>query len=153
MRGLIAAASHAVDVAQHHEAREMIAFATQAVRQAPNGAEVCQLLADEAGVTVEQLTGEDEARFTFLAARRWFGWSGGRLLVLDIGGGSLEIAYGIDEEPDAVASLPLGAGRLTAGRVARGPPGPGAHRAPRPPPRAPNAPTGGGVARLRAPPP
>ncbi len=37
------------------------------------------------------------------------------LLVLDIGGGSLEIAYGIDEEPDAAVSLPLGAGRLTAG--------------------------------------
>jgi len=33
--------------------------------------------------------------------------------VLDIGGGSLEVASGIDEEPDAVASLPLGAGRLT----------------------------------------
>jgi len=59
------------------------------------------------------MTGLEEARLTFLAARRWFGWSSGRLLVLDIGGGSLEVASGIDEEPDAVASLPLGAGRLT----------------------------------------
>ena len=57
--------------------------------------------------------GEDEARLTFLAVRRWFGWSSGRLMVIDIGGGSLEIAAGIDEEPDALASLPLGAGRLT----------------------------------------
>jgi exopolyphosphatase/guanosine-5'-triphosphate,3'-diphosphate pyrophosphatase len=50
---------------------------------------------------------------TFLAVRRWFGWSAGRLLVLDIGGGSLEMAAGIDEEPDVALSLALGAGRLT----------------------------------------
>ena len=66
--------------------------------------------------------GEDEARLTFLAARRWFGWSAGRLLVLDIGGGSLEIAYGMDEEPDAAVSLPLGAGRLTSGWLPGDPP-------------------------------
>lgn len=45
---------------------------------------------------------------TFLAARRWFGWSAGRLLVLDIGGGSLEIAVGLDELPEFSESLPLG---------------------------------------------
>ncbi len=43
------------------------------------------------------LPGEDEARLTFLAVRRWFGWSSGRLAVFDIGGGSLEIAGGDDE--------------------------------------------------------
>ena len=72
------------------------------------------------------LSGEDEARLTFLAARRWFGWSAGRLLVLDIGGGSLELAAGIDEEPDVAASLPLGAGRLTRDLL------PAATRRPRP---------------------
>ena len=56
------------------------------------------------------------------AARRWFGWSSGKLLVIDIGGGSLEIAYGMDEEPDAAVSLPLGAGRLTAGWLPGDPP-------------------------------
>jgi exopolyphosphatase/guanosine-5'-triphosphate,3'-diphosphate pyrophosphatase len=50
---------------------------------------------------------------TFLAVRRWLGWSAGKLLVLDIGGGSLEIASGIDENPEATISLPLGAARLT----------------------------------------
>jgi exopolyphosphatase/guanosine-5'-triphosphate,3'-diphosphate pyrophosphatase len=59
------------------------------------------------------LSGEAEAIMTFLAVRRWFGWSAGRLLVLDIGGGSLEMAAGINEEPDVALSLPLGAGRLT----------------------------------------
>ena len=56
---------------------------------------------EETGVDLQVLSGEDEARLTFLAVRRWFGWSAGRLLVLDIGGGSLEIAAGIDEEPES----------------------------------------------------
>jgi exopolyphosphatase/guanosine-5'-triphosphate,3'-diphosphate pyrophosphatase len=68
------------------------------------------------------MTGQEEARLTFLAARRWFGWSSGRLLVIDIGGGSLEVASGIDEEPDALASLPLGAGRLTRDWLSHDPP-------------------------------
>jgi exopolyphosphatase / guanosine-5'-triphosphate,3'-diphosphate pyrophosphatase len=59
------------------------------------------------------LPGGDEARLTFLAVRRWFGWSSGRLHVFDIGGGSLEIASGADESPAVAQSLPLGAGRLT----------------------------------------
>ena len=65
------------------------------------------------GSSIEVLPGEDEARLTFLAVRRWFGWSSGRLAVFDIGGGSLEIAVGSDEAPDVATSLPLGAGRLT----------------------------------------
>ena len=69
------------------------------------------------------LPGEDEARLTFLAVRRWFGWSSGRLLVFDIGGGSLEIAAGSDEAPDVAQSLPLGAGRLTREWLRRGPAG------------------------------
>lgn len=59
------------------------------------------------------LSGNDEARLTFLAARRWYGWDAGRLLVLDIGGGSLEVAMGSDEEPTVALSVPAGAGRVT----------------------------------------
>jgi exopolyphosphatase/guanosine-5'-triphosphate,3'-diphosphate pyrophosphatase len=75
------------------------------------------------------LSGDNEARLTFLAARRWFGWSSGRLLVVDIGGGSLEIAVGQDEEPEAVMSLPLGAGRLTRDWFTADPPPPDEARA------------------------
>jgi exopolyphosphatase/guanosine-5'-triphosphate,3'-diphosphate pyrophosphatase len=67
----------------------------------------------EAKVDISVLPGEDEARLTFLAVRRWLGWSSGRLVLFDIGGGSLEIAAGADEAPDVAQSLPLGAGRLT----------------------------------------
>ncbi|BDZ56693.1 hypothetical protein GCM10025872_03500 [Barrientosiimonas endolithica] len=72
-----------------------------------------QQVRDETGADLQVLSGADEARLTFLAARRWFGWSSGRLLCVDIGGGSLELATGIDEEPDAAISLPLGAGRMS----------------------------------------
>lgn len=103
----------ALRVAEDKGAEEVVAFATSAIRDAVNGEEVLRDIRDRSGIDITVLSGPDEARLTFLAARRWFGWSSGRLLVLDIGGGSLEIASGADEEPDAAVSLPLGAGRLT----------------------------------------
>ena len=92
---------------------DLLAFATSALRDAPNSAAVLARVHAETGVALQVLPGEDEARYTFLAVRRWFGWSAGQLLVLDIGGGSLELATGIDELPSVAESLPLGAGRLT----------------------------------------
>lgn len=92
---------------------ELLAFATSAVRDARNSAEVLTRVQDEAGVELKVLSGEDEAVLTFLAVRRWFGWSAGRLLCLDIGGGSLELGVGNDEVPEVALSVPVGAGRLT----------------------------------------
>jgi exopolyphosphatase/guanosine-5'-triphosphate,3'-diphosphate pyrophosphatase len=91
----------------------VIAFATSAVRDAVNADTVLAAVREASGIDIEVMPGADEARLTFLAVRRWFGWSSGRLGVFDIGGGSLEIAVGADEEPDVAQSLPLGAGRLT----------------------------------------
>ena len=102
---------------------DLMAFATSAVREADNSAAVLDRVRTETGVHLQVLSGEDEARYTFLAARRWYGWSAGRLLVLDIGGGSLEIAVGRDEEPERALSVPLGAGRLTRTRFSHDPPG------------------------------
>lgn len=101
---------------------DMMAFATSAVREATNASKVMRKVAKETGVDLRVLSGEDEARLTFLAARRWFGWSAGRLLVLDIGGGSLEVAIGVDEEPEQALSFPLGAGRVTRTRFSHDPP-------------------------------
>ena len=119
---LVAAVDSARRAAAAHDAHEMVAFATSAVRDAKNSAEVLARVRAETGVRLQVLSGNDEARMTFLAVRRWFGWSAGRLLVLDIGGGSLEIASGIDEEPQIALSLPLGAGRLTRERLSADPP-------------------------------
>src|SRR4051795_8146825 len=90
----------------------ILAFATSAVRDAANADEVIAQVNDASGVDLQVLAGEDEARLTFLAVRRWFGWSAGQLLVLDIGGGSLELAGGSDGAPAAPLSPPLGAGRM-----------------------------------------
>lgn len=100
-------------LAEDKGATEVMAFATSAVREATNGEQVLKRVHDETGLDIAVLSGEDEARMTFLAVRRWFGWSSGRILGFDIGGGSLELASGTDEEPDVAVSVPLGAGRLT----------------------------------------
>lgn len=101
---------------------QTIAFATSAIRDAPNQAELRQTVESATGITIDVLSGEVEAELTFLAARRWVGWSAGRLMVVDIGGGSLELAVGNDEEPDSAVSLPLGAGLLTRQFVHADPP-------------------------------
>jgi exopolyphosphatase/guanosine-5'-triphosphate,3'-diphosphate pyrophosphatase len=92
---------------------ETLAFATSAIREAHNSEKVLEAVMDETGIDLEVLSGEDEARFTFLAVRRWVGWSAGDVLLLDIGGGSLEIARGDQENPSYSNSVMLGASRMT----------------------------------------
>ncbi|MFF5986113.1 Ppx/GppA phosphatase family protein [Prauserella flavalba] len=119
---LVEAVESAKAAAKRLGCEEVMAFATSAVREASNAGKVLRKVADETDVELRVLTGEQEARLTFLAVRRWYGWSAGQLLVLDIGGGSLEVAMGIDEEPELAESLPLGAGRLTRTRFSKDPP-------------------------------
>ncbi|MBO3748469.1 Ppx/GppA family phosphatase [Streptosporangiaceae bacterium NEAU-GS5] len=119
----------AIVIAEDKGVEDVLAFATSAVREAVNGEEILAKIKNETQIDIRVLSGQDEARLTFLAVRRWFGWSSGRLLVLDIGGGSLEIAAGLDEEPDVTVSLPLGAGRLTRDWFTADPPPPGDVRA------------------------
>jgi len=110
---LLGFVEQAQQVAEDKGCTSVIAFATSAVRDASNADEVLALVRRRTGVELEVLPGGYEARLTFLAVRRWFGWSSGRLAVFDIGGGSLEIATGQSETPDVVQSLQLGAGRLS----------------------------------------
>lgn len=107
------AIEEAVAHAQENSTDEILAFATSAVRDASNGAQIIADINKKYEIDLQVLSGDDEASMTFLAVRRWLGWSAGKLLVLDIGGGSLEIAIGVDENPEATLSLPLGAARLT----------------------------------------
>ena len=107
------AIEEAVAHARVNQTDEILAFATSAVRDATNGAQIISDINKKHEIDLQVLNGDDEASMTFLAVRRWFGWSAGKLLVLDIGGGSLEIASGIDENPEATISMPLGAARLT----------------------------------------
>ncbi|GEP39029.1 hypothetical protein NPS01_26920 [Nocardioides psychrotolerans] len=109
---LAAFTAEALVVAEDKGCEAMLSFATSAVRDAVNSDAVLRTVSERTGEHIAVLSGEDEARLTFLAVRRWFGWSAGRLAVFDIGGGSLEIAGGADERPDVAWSLPLGAARL-----------------------------------------
>lgn len=112
-KALLKAVEEACDQAERQGCDELLPMVTSAIREAENGLEVLARVRERTGVDLQVLTGEEEARLTFLAVRRWFGWSAGQLLVLDIGGGSLELASGIDEDPDVALSLPLGAGRMS----------------------------------------
>lgn len=101
---------------------DLITTATSAIREATNGEAVISRIEREAKAHLNVLTGEDEARITMLAVRRWLGWSAGEILLFDIGGGSFEIAQGADEYPDVSLSLPLGAGRTTLNFLLEDPP-------------------------------
>jgi exopolyphosphatase/guanosine-5'-triphosphate,3'-diphosphate pyrophosphatase len=124
---LVATVAAATSAAAEAGAENVLPFATSALREATNAESVLDLVERRTGIRLQVLGGEDEAGLTFLAARRWYGWSAGRLLVVDIGGGSLEVAVGEDEAPEYARSLPLGAGRLTRESFAAG-----GHRAPDP---------------------
>nr|WP_237421963.1 Ppx/GppA family phosphatase [Gordonia sp. SID5947] len=110
---LIESVDEFTHIASTSGCEQIMAFATSAVRDASNSDEVLAEVARKTGVQVTVLSGPDEARLTSLAVRRWYGWSAGRILALDIGGGSLEMSNGVDEEPEVALSVPLGAGRLT----------------------------------------
>src|SRR6478609_8386187 len=100
---LVAFIRECLDVAEDQGVGDLFAFATSALRESPNGDAVIARVRAETGVELEALSGSDEARMTFLAVRRWFGWSSGRLL-------------------DVALSLPLGAGRLTREHLHDDPP-------------------------------
>ena len=112
-RVLIEFVTAAAQLAEVHGAEDLMAFATSAIREASNGSEVLGRVHAETGIRLIELSGTDEAAATYLAVRRWYGWGAGRILSLDIGGGSFEMAMGTDELPELAVSLPLGAGRLT----------------------------------------
>ncbi len=120
---LIATVEEFAKIARSSGCEDLMAFATSAVRDATNSDDVLARVRAEAGVDLQVLSGENESRLTFLAVRRWYGWSAGRIIDLDIGGGSLEMSSGVDEEPDVALSLPLGAGRLNREWLTKDPPG------------------------------
>lgn len=120
--GLVDAVTQACETARAEGVDELLATATSAVREATNGEEVIARIEEVLGQPLQVLGGETEARLTFLAVRRWFGWSAGQILLFDIGGGSLEIAGGADDLPELAESVPLGAGRSTVQFLPHDPP-------------------------------
>src|SRR2546423_1386226 len=95
-------------------------IATSAVRDARNGEGFLKLAREETGLNIRVLDGDDEARLAFRSALAHFELAIGRAVVMDIGGGSVELALSADGLVDRLLSLPLGAIRMTEKYLAPG---------------------------------
>src|SRR5699024_11052714 len=73
--------AQAIGSAEDQGAEQIQAVAASAVRDAPSGLVLIASITAPLGVTLNATTGKHDARVTFLAARRWFGWSAGRILL------------------------------------------------------------------------
>lgn len=107
-------AGHLAELARRAGADELRAVATSAIRDAANRQEVLDRLGDASGVDVHLLSGIEEAQLSYLGARASVAVETGPTLVLDLGGGSLEVVIGDDVDVRWAVSLPLGATRLAA---------------------------------------
>ncbi|MGI8619864.1 MAG: HD domain-containing protein [Gemmatimonadaceae bacterium] len=113
MRDALEVVGRMTSLARQLGAERVEAVATSAVRDTSNGQLFLDLIREESGLAVRVLDGEDEARLSFRSALAHFELGKGRAVVLDIGGGSLELALSADGLLDRLISLPLGALRLT----------------------------------------
>jgi len=102
-----------LQAAERRGATRIALVATSAVRDAANGAEFAERIKRELGVPLEVINGETEARLAFLSVREHFAVVRGRAVVMDIGGGSLELVLAASGLVDKAVSLPFGAVRLT----------------------------------------
>lgn len=108
-----AAVAAGMTTAYRHGVTGVYPLATSSIRDAANSADVVRHVAGETGVELRFLSGRREAELAYLAARRWYGPKAGPLLILDIGGGTVELAAGCGEQATFARSLPMGARSLT----------------------------------------
>lgn len=100
-------------LARQMGAARVEAVATSAVRDAANGDEFVRRVRMATGLRVRAVTGDQEARLSFRSALAHFELGVGRAVVMDIGGGSLELVLSADGLIERLISLPFGAIRLT----------------------------------------
>ena len=113
MTRAIDALAKMASLAKQVNADKIVAVATSAVRDADNAAEFIRRVKSQTGLELQILTGEDEARLSYRSALAHFELGNSRTAVVDLGGGSLELALTFDGIVDRLMSLPLGAVRLT----------------------------------------
>ena len=111
-------------LAEKHHADPILAVATSAVREARNGGEFALRVWDRLGLHIDVITGIEEARLIFLAAAHAIDFRGERPVVIDLGGGSLEIIAGDGDRIRWTESLKLGVVRLTERFLQSDPPAP-----------------------------
>jgi len=113
MRYALEAVQRMTTLARQLGAVRIHVVATSAVREAENRRDFLDLVREETGLKVRLLTGEDEARLSFRSALAHFDLGVRRAVVMDIGGGSLELAMSADGLVERLESFPFGALRLT----------------------------------------
>jgi exopolyphosphatase/guanosine-5'-triphosphate,3'-diphosphate pyrophosphatase len=111
------------EVADRHGAELSVAVATSAVRDAANGPEFRETVRERSGFEIRIISGEEEARLTFLGATGGRPAEGGSVLVIDIGGGSTEYVVGRPgEDPAFHVSTRLGSVRQSERHLTGDPP-------------------------------
>ncbi|WP_309731987.1 Ppx/GppA phosphatase family protein [Chamaesiphon sp. OTE_75_metabat_556] len=102
------------EVAKSLNVSQILAVATSAVREAPNGHEFVREIETELGLAVNIISGQEEARRIYLGVLSGVEFNNTPHLMIDIGGGSTELILGDSHEPRTLSSTKIGAVRLTA---------------------------------------
>lgn len=116
-----------IALAKNRGAQRILAFATAAIREASNGGEFLDRIQRETGVKASVVTGDEEARLIYVAARHFADLAGKPSLILDVGGGSVELIVGDDRAMTFARSLKLGVARLKDLFLPKCPPSKGDH--------------------------
>jgi exopolyphosphatase/guanosine-5'-triphosphate,3'-diphosphate pyrophosphatase len=109
----VAAIAGMVDEAKRHNVRALAAVGTAGLRIAANGNAVVDTIAARTGVHIEVISGEEEGRLAYLAAKAGLDLQQGSLVVFDTGGGSSQFTFGHDATVDERFSVDVGAVRYT----------------------------------------
>lgn len=121
MQKAIGALRRFQDIARHLGAERIIAVATSATREAPNGQEFLQTIKSELGLSVNLISGQEEARRIYLGILSGMEFHNQPHVAIDIGGGSTELILGDGREPRTLSSTKIGAVRLTSELVTTDP--------------------------------
>lgn len=114
MERAIATLQRFQELAKSLNVQTIVAVATSAVREAPNGREFLQQVEDQLGLSVDLIPGQEEARRIYLGVLSGMEFNNQPQIIIDIGGGSTELILGDSHEPRSLSSTKVGAVRLTA---------------------------------------
>ncbi|RCJ41187.1 exopolyphosphatase [Nostoc minutum NIES-26] len=121
MEKAIATLGRFQEVAKTFDAETVIAVATSAVREAPNGKDFLHKVEAEVGLSVDLISGQEEARRIYLGVLSGMEFHNQPHIIIDIGGGSTELILGDSHEPRTLTSTKVGAVRLTSELIATDP--------------------------------
>ncbi|MGA7934064.1 MAG: Ppx/GppA phosphatase family protein [Kovacikia sp.] len=121
MERAIAALKRCQEISKSQNAEQIIAVATSAVREAPNGRDFLQRVEAEVGLWINLISGPEEARRIYLGVLSGMEFNQQPHVIVDIGGGSTELVLGDGHEPRTLSSTKVGAVRLTAAHITTDP--------------------------------